>query len=222
MARNVTYYGLIKVPTGNSSGSVTHPMKLPVFISSISSLIKFLGALAAVAVFATAAQAQVIVSNFVITTSSLSFDLSGTLTGTFAGSAVQLRLLPEQSTDIVLSQAMFATLDPGHTLTIGSATFNRADAQDGVNGIVLFFNADMATGDVISGSVLVSFPTDTFQNLSGTTFRMERGYSGGASLIQATGIGAAVPEPSTYSAIVGALALLGTIVVRRRGTSRVG
>jgi|GEM_PF-1942272 len=197
-------------------------MKLPIFISSISSVIKFLGALAAVAVLATAAQAQVIVSNFVITTSSLSFDLSGTLTGTFSGSAVQLRLLPEQSVNFVSAQNQFVTPDSSSTLTIGNATLYRVDTYPNL-GIVMFFNASMATGDAISGSVLVNFPADTFQNLNGTTFRLERGYGGEDTKIQATGIGAAaVPEPSTYAAIAGALALVGTIVVRRRGTSRVG
>jgi hypothetical protein len=153
------------------------------------------------------ARAQLVISNFIITPTSLSFTLSGTVTGTASGSASQLRIAPDQVVNMVATDKYFAT-GAGSSLQIGSAELYRVDAQTSINGIVMYFDADVITGDAASGTVSYTFPANTFQNLTGTTFRLYRGYNATESTIQLTGIGAAaVPEPSTYAALCGVLGL---------------
>ncbi|MBS0632222.1 MAG: hypothetical protein JSS11_09935, partial [Verrucomicrobia bacterium] len=93
----------------------------------------------------------------------------------------------------------------------------RIDAQAGNSSIVMFFDQTLETGDTVSGSISASFTAGALQNLDGTTFELDRGYLGGASMIQATGIGAVpVPEPASYAIWAGVLAIATTVIVRRR------
>ncbi|MBS0633439.1 MAG: hypothetical protein JSS11_16135, partial [Verrucomicrobia bacterium] len=85
--------------------------------------------LAVLALLAQPARAQVVVSNFVITSDSISFDLSGTLIGSASGDATQLRLVPEQAVSTVAFNDFFAA--HSSTLNVGGALLTRIDAQAG-------------------------------------------------------------------------------------------
>jgi hypothetical protein len=176
-----------------------------------------------VAALSAPASAALTLTNFQITASRISFDLSGTVTAQQAGQT-EIRIV-DNADDFYTLQGLTAWtavdrfLDSysGPSLSIGSAVLNRVDTRRFGSGsmIVMFFNQSFVQGASVSGTFsfdapaaggIFGSPAQQFINLDGRAFK-----AGIGNVAFASNLSNSVPTP-------GAIALLGLagIVGRRR------
>jgi hypothetical protein len=176
-----------------------------------------------VAALAAPASAALTLTNFQITASRISFDLSGTVTAQQAGQT-EIRIV-DNADDFYNLQGLTAWtavdrfLDSysGPSLSIGSSALYRVDTRRFGSGsmIVMFFNQSFVQGASVSGTFsfdapaaggIFGSPAQQFINFDGRAFK-----AGIGNVAFASNLSNSVPAP-------GAIALLGLagIVGRRR------
>lgn len=181
-----------------------------------------LAAASIVATVAAPASAALNLTNFSITASRISFDLSGTITAQQSG-ATEIRIV-DNADDFSNLQGLtpwtqvdrFLDSYTGPSLSIGASSLYRVDTRRFGTGsvIVMFFNQSFAQGASVSGTFsfdapaaggIFSSPAQQFINFEGREFK-----AGINNVAFATGL-SNVPAP-------GAVALLGLagLVGRRR------
>jgi hypothetical protein len=180
-------------------------------------------AAALVAALAAPASAALTLTNFQMTASRISFDLSGTITAQQAGNS-EIRIV-DNADDFWNLQGLtpwtavdrFLDSYTGPSLSIGSAVLNRVDTRRFSSGsmIVMFFSQSFAQGASVSGTFsfdapaaggIFGSPAQQFINFDNREFK-----AGIGQVAFATNLSNSVPTP-------GAVALLGLagLVGRRR------
>lgn len=176
--------------------SIPVPMTLHIaaFHTSSATLLSTIAAAAfAAGAIATTARADLTLSNFSITSSTLSFDLSGTMPSITTSS--QLRITSPQ-TGAWGSDSWFLTNQSA--MTIGTGAVGRVDVQSGANftQVVIFLSQDYTTGAAVSGRVEVAIGAGySFFDLGSRTFRISATPSSGSGTTLFDGL-TAVPPPT--------------------------
>jgi hypothetical protein len=166
----------------------------------------------AVACVSASADAALVLSNFQITSSRVSFDLAGTITAQQAGNN-EIRI-GDDAAPLTHWNAVDRFLDSytGPSLSIGSASLYRVDTRSFGSGsmMVMFFNSSFVQGASVSGRFSFDapaagggHPAQQFINLAGRQFK-----AGINNVAFATNL----PAPGAIAAL-GMTALLGN---RRR------
>lgn len=168
------------------------------------------------------ARAQLVVTNFSITDSSLTLTFSGTLTGSPSSFTDRLQIWAvDSNVDWVKVTNGNPTLSV-NTVHIGGLTTNSEQAISitGNDFVRIVFGSSLVTGATASGTITASFPANTFDiaALQATSLAVYWGADASvhpnSGALQTT-LTSAVPEPSTYAALIGITAL-GLVAWRRR------
>jgi|LauGreDrversion2_5_1035112.scaffolds.fasta_scaffold52149_1 hypothetical protein len=126
-----------------------------------------------VACVSASADAALVLSNFQITSSRISFDLAGTVTAQQAGKdRIQIDDDAAPLTHWLAADRMFDSYT-GPSFSIGSASINRMDTRR-ITGsyMIMFFNSAFVQGASVSGRFSFDAPTgQQFINLNGRRFK---------------------------------------------------
>ena len=183
----------------------------------------FAGALMEILLFAGEASAAISVSNFQITTTTVSFNISGTLSGPLplqsARTLFFVNTVPA-SPGFVLTPFVSSSssqiwtgsqiLDSSYPLFTGSPSFSTGDYFG------MAFASNLSVGEIVSGSVFATFASGTFDPTAVSAIELVWGTSGDGSSFSggSSQTTFAVPEPS--SSMLFGLFGLGLATRRRR------
>ena len=171
----------------------------------------------------TPAQALLTINNFILTNQSISFDISGTISAPEPTSGNSYLFLVDANGNVNYdTTSIFESANITSNISVngspnGVSNFWIENQNATEDRLTMNRSGGWVAGDILSGTFEASWSTtvDTAAIITGLEFRWGRGDGGSAYTGTYQGIGV-VPEPSTYAAAFGVIALGFAFYKRRK------